>query len=35
MILRNHGLMAMGETIEGACQVCFDIMGACEIQVYK
>ena len=33
MILRNHGLLAMGSTVEVAYQVLRDMMEACEAQV--
>ena len=33
MILRNHGLIAAGETLESAYQLLMDMMVACEIQV--
>jgi adducin len=33
MILRNHGVVACGETIEEACYNLFNIIAACEIQM--
>lgn len=33
MVLRNHGVVACGETIEEACYNLFNIMAACEIQM--
>lgn len=32
MVLRNHGIVACGESIEEACHYLFNIMAACEIQ---
>jgi len=32
MVLRNHGIVACGETIEEACHYLFNIMAACEAQ---
>lgn len=32
MVLRNHGLVACGESIEEACHYLFNVMAACEIQ---
>lgn len=32
MVLRNHGLVACGESIEEACHFLFNVMAACEIQ---
>ncbi len=32
MVLRNHGLVACGESIEEACHHLFNVMAACEIQ---
>ncbi len=32
MFLRNHGVVACGETIEEACHNLFNVMAACEIQ---
>ena len=34
-ILRNHGLIALGETLESAYQLMHDMMAACQIQVHK
>ena len=33
MILHNHGLLAMGSTVEEAYHVCVNLMAACETQV--
>jgi adducin len=33
MVLKNHGIVACGETIEEACYNQFNIMAACEIQM--
>jgi adducin len=32
MFLRNHGVIACGETVEEACYYLFNIMAACDIQ---
>ena len=32
MFLRNHGVVACGETIEEACFNLFNVLAACEIQ---
>jgi len=32
MFLRNHGVVACGETIEEACYYLFNVLAACEIQ---
>lgn len=32
MFLRNHGVIACGETIEEACHYLFNVMSACQIQ---
>lgn len=32
MVLRNHGIVACGESIEEACHYLFNLMAACEIQ---
>jgi adducin len=32
MFLRNHGVVACGETIEEACYNLFNVLAACEIQ---
>lgn len=32
LFLRNHGVIACGETIEEACHYLFNVMAACEIQ---
>ena len=32
MFLRNHGVVACGETIEEACFYLFNVVAACEIQ---
>jgi len=32
MVLRNHGVIACGETIEEACHYLFNVMAACDIQ---
>lgn len=32
MVLRNHGIVACGESIEEACHYLFNAMAACEIQ---
>ncbi len=32
MVLRNHGIVACGESIEEACHYLFNVMAACEIQ---
>ncbi len=32
MFIRNHGVVACGETIEEACHFLFNVMAACEIQ---
>ena len=33
MILRNHGFVACGETIEEAWKYAFNVINACEVQV--
>lgn len=33
MILQNHGLLAMGSTVEEAYHICMNLMAACEAQV--
>ena len=33
LFLHNHGLLAMGRTVEEAFGVCYNVMRACEIQV--
>lgn len=33
MLLRNHGVVACGETIEEAFHYAFNVMAACETQV--
>ena len=35
MILRNHGLLALGETVEEAFHYVYHSQQACEIQVLK
>jgi adducin len=32
MVLRNHGIVCCGETIEEACHFLFNVMAACDIQ---
>ena len=34
MLLHNHGILAMGRTVEEAFGICHNVMRACEIQVY-
>lgn len=34
MILRNHGLLALGETVEEAFHYVYHSQQACEIQVF-
>jgi len=34
MILRNHGLVALGSTIEEAFDYIYNLVRACESQVY-
>ena len=33
MIMRNHGLIALGKTVEESYQILFNLMTACETQV--
>ena len=33
MIMRNHGLTALGKTVEESYQILFNLMTACETQV--
>jgi ribulose-5-phosphate 4-epimerase/fuculose-1-phosphate aldolase len=33
MILRNHGFVACGETIEEAWKYAYNVINACEVQV--
>lgn len=35
MILRNHGLLALGETVEEAFYYAYHSQQACEIQVHE
>ncbi len=35
MVLQNHGLLAMGSTLEEAYNTCVNLMAACETQVSK
>lgn len=35
LILRNHGLVTMGETVEEAFYYIHNLVSACEIQVSK
>lgn len=35
MILRSHGLLALGETVEEAFQFVYHSQQACEIQVHE
>lgn len=35
LVLRNHGVVALGETIEEAFHYIFNVQIACEIQVRK
>lgn len=35
LILRNHGLVALGESIEEAFHITHKLLKACEIQVMK
>ena len=35
MLLRNHGLVAMGETVEEAFHYMYHSQQACEVQVEK
>lgn len=35
MVLQNHGLLAMGSTVEEAYSICDNLMAACETQVRK
>lgn len=35
LVLRNHGVVALGETVEEAFHYIFNVQIACEIQVGK
>ena len=35
LVLRNHGVVALGETVEEAFHYIFNVQIACEIQVRK
>lgn len=35
LVLRNHGVVALGDTVEEAFYMIFHLQAACEIQVSK